>query len=85
MGVRIITGHEAGSTRELAVLFCSTDGRAFGPVFGVTHTPGRARDALDTAEAFLRWCDARGIDDVRRLEPAALEALAVEWSIAGSP
>ena len=47
MGVHIIEGHEPGSDRTMAVLFCSTSGIAFGPVF----------DDADDASRFLEWLD----------------------------
>ena len=58
MGCRIIVGHEQGSDREIAALFCSTSGTVFGPLF---------HEGEDQAEAFLSFLKASGVDDPRRL------------------
>lgn len=86
MGIRIIVGHEAGSKRACAVMFCSVDGRAFGPVFNATAYPdGSERDPHDTIEAFCAWLAARGVSDARKVSADTLDLLAAEWSLAGSP
>ncbi len=45
MGVRILVGREQGCENEQAVLFCSTTGWAFGPLF----------ESETEAEEFLEW------------------------------
>ena len=46
MGVRIIEGNRDGSTsQDVAVLYCSTTGVAFGPLF----------EDYDEAERFLKY------------------------------
>ena len=47
MGVRIAHDREA----DIAILYCSTTGVAFGPVFD----DGDDHDAVERVEAFLRW------------------------------
>lgn len=49
MGIRIIEGTEAGTDKPCAVLCCSVDGCAFGPVF----------DSADDAEDFLAFVAER--------------------------
>lgn len=70
MGVRIIVGSEQYGTESGAVLFDSTTGWAFGPVFA----------DLDRAEAFLAYVEAKGIDDVRKVDN--LVALVREFAAA---
>lgn len=56
MGCRIIVGHEAGSDHEIALLYCSTSGWAFGPVIGVDELGElRGQDAHDIAQAFCNF------------------------------
>lgn len=78
MGVRILM--DQGS--ELACLYCSTSGWAFGPTF----TGNQATDETpeECAERFLDWLAVRhGGDrrnaDPRRLEDRELEPLYYEW------
>lgn len=52
MGCRIIRGKEDGTENEVAVLFDSVTGTAFGPVF---------RPA-SLAEVYLHWEQSRGVD-----------------------
>ncbi len=47
MGCRILSDHDS----QQAALYCSTSDWAFGPVF----TGDREHDAVERAEAFLRW------------------------------
>ena len=82
MGCRIIEGKEAGTDVPCAVLFCSTSGIAFGPLF----------DDHDEAQDFLEWLakqtnvDARNLTDKRlhayifRFRKEALDAEAREAS-----
>lgn len=79
MGVRVLVGTEADARgRKEALLYCSTTGWGFGPLFseGEDGTP-----ALDRAYAFLKWLivDPRGLKDAE-LERTYLEWLAVERS-----
>ena len=60
MSVRIL--HD--SDQDVAVLFCSTTDWAFGPVI----TDGDDHDAVERAEAFLRWL----VIDPRMLDEAIL-------------
>lgn len=81
MGQRIIIGHEQGSEHEVAVLFDSVTGWAFGPVFD-------ERDGIageDRLEAFLDWLEgAAGTTDLRSMKESEVEALVARWrSVAG--
>ncbi len=58
MGCRILEGEN----QEGAVLYCSTTGWAFGPLF---------EDRLD-AESFLDWLSARETRDPRNLKDSEL-------------
>lgn len=71
MGIRIFEGREAGAEREGAVLFCSTTGIAFGPIFN-DH---------DAAEDFLSWVRVHrpGIE-LRDCTPGIILRLRDEWS-----
>jgi hypothetical protein len=55
MGCRIIVGREQGSDREVAVLFCSTTGIAFGPVFAEDSL--NCNDPENEAERFIKWLE----------------------------
>ncbi len=58
MGCRIIEGFEGGcADTTVAVLFCSTTGWAFGPLF----------EDLEDAQSFLDWLSAREDRDPRNL------------------
>lgn len=63
MGVRIIEG------KEIAALYDSTSGVAFGPIF-------QGLDAHDQAVHFLDWTDGTA----HRLSPRALGIVHKEWS-----
>jgi hypothetical protein len=67
MSVRIL--HDEAD--EQAVLYCSTTGWAFGPVFGASDD----KDARERAEAFLRWL----VTDARELSDSALANRYGEW------
>lgn len=67
MGVRIL--HDARA--DEAVLFCSTSGWAFGPVF--SEHEGHSAD--ERAESFLRWL----VIDPRSLDQTDLERKHSEW------
>ncbi len=64
MSVRILHGDRAAE-HELAVLYCSTDMVAFGPVF----------DSAEHAEDFLLWLSY----DARTYAPPVLLARYDEW------
>lgn len=65
MGCRIFVGHECGSDREQAYLWCSTTERCFGPAF----------ESEEDADAFLEWCER----DPRRYTEAELERQISVW------
>lgn len=50
MGIRICEGKEAGTEREMAVLFDSVTGWAFGPRF----------KSADEADSFVGFCTSQG-------------------------
>lgn len=52
MGCRIMVGTEQGTDREMAVLFDSVTGTAFGPTFG----------SVEEAEAYVKWLASVAID-----------------------
>lgn len=91
MSIRILIGTEAGSTtgtpHDHAMLFDSSSGVAFGPVFRASAAPdGSERDAHDTAEAFCAWLLQRtGGRDARALGSGALSSAYVAWREAGCP
>jgi hypothetical protein len=77
MGQRIIVGKEQGSDREVAVLFDSTSGWAFGPVI---EEDDQGHSAEDQLEAFLAWLeDAAGGTDLRCMADAQVEQLMARW------
>ena len=67
MGVRIL--HDTNDL--LAALYCSTSEVAFGPLF---HDDDN-HDAVDRAEAFLRWLKR----EPRRMTDAELMTAYSEW------
>jgi hypothetical protein len=67
MSVRIL--HDEAD--EQAVLYCSTTGWAFGPVFGASDD----KDARERAEAFLRWL----VVDARDPSEKELERRYSDW------
>lgn len=76
MGVRILIGKERGTGPEIACLFCSTAGLAFGPII-------RDRDGYDAetiANLFLEWYpgDPR-LSSQTELEEKYGEFLRTEW------
>jgi hypothetical protein len=72
MGCRIMVGREQGCEYgEMAVLFCSTTGVAFGPTF----EDGDEHDAGERAEAFCRWLQV----DARRFTEVELQGKYSEW------
>lgn len=74
---------------DIAIMYCSTTDRAFGPVFGKDDD----HDARERVEAFFRWMDqtdtwhgyekaysVRAIDrDPRQLTDAGLESAYSDW------
>lgn len=76
MGVRILVGNEQGSRLEIACLFDSVTGWAFGPVFQQGED-GYAPE--DLAELFLAWLRENDHGDPRQLAPGILEDLYNRW------
>jgi hypothetical protein len=94
MGVRILYDER----QDLACLYCSTSGWAFGPVVGPyeldRHDPDHQTDPVEILEQFLRWL--READyvprrediilgwsgDPRELTPAGLERAWGEFLVA---
>jgi hypothetical protein len=79
-GVRILVGHEQGDfgyEREIACLFDSVTGWAFGPVFS-RGEDGESPE--DRAEAFLEWLAANDMRDARVIPAGELEKLYADWS-----
>jgi hypothetical protein len=83
MGVRILVGHEEGEygyESEIASLFDSVTGWAFGPVF---HRGEDGDSPGDLAQAFLDWlaeqADNNGRDP-RQIPPDELEKLYGRWT-----
>jgi hypothetical protein len=76
VGVKILsdvaTAYAMAEPGSLAVLYCSTTDRAFGPVF---YGEG-AYDAHERAEAFCRWLGPR---DPRQMTDTELAAVYAEW------
>ena len=70
MGCRILHDHD----QDLAALYCSTTGVAFGPVFGDSDVDPFP-DAYERAEAFLRWLPM----DPRVLDDGTLQLKYSEW------
>jgi len=68
MGLRHIEG-KTSSGSKLVVMYCSTSGWAFGPIFETVHK----------LEAFKKYGFEQGTKDLRELSPAALETLHIEW------
>lgn len=60
MGCRIMVGNEEGTEREMAVMFDSVTGWAFGPTFS----------SGEVCEAYMRWLASAGTDP-RELTDAA--------------
>lgn len=56
-------------TSQKAALYCSTTGRAFGPVF----------DGAYQASSFLRWLEARDDRDPREIPADELDQLKDEF------
>jgi hypothetical protein len=82
MGVRILIGHEQGGDilSEQAVLFDSTTGWTFGPVFSAED----GTSAEDHAVAFFSWFSKMNgtlheCSDIRQLSPRELEELYGTW------
>lgn len=69
MGTRTMVGHEAGSDKPLAVLFCSTTMIAFGRVI---------HGDVDDMQAFLDWYEPQW-GDPRRADVATLVERQGEW------
>jgi hypothetical protein len=81
MSTRILIGHEQGDhgfNTELACLFDSVTGWAFGPLF---HTGENGEAAEDRAQAFLDWLAENDADgrDPRIIPPGELEKLYGRW------
>ena len=86
MGVRILVGHEEGDygyERQIACMFDSVTGWAFGPIF---HRGQDGESPEDLAQAFLDWllqmddgCDAR------QIPPGELEKLHARWATEVAP
>lgn len=68
MGVRILEGEYDGHTAA-AVMICSTTDTAFGPLF----------EDAEQVESFLRFLEAQGTSDPRKLTPAQLEDAHDRW------
>ena len=64
------------TVQRKSVMYCSTSGRAFGPLFD-------DRDAID----FLRWYDLRADapGDIRSLNDNTLDIWVSEWQIELDP
>lgn len=91
MGVHILHDTKA----EIAALYCSTSGVAFGPLFhDGDDSAGRYHDADERAEAFLRWLgktdrwwgyererllDGSSRRDPRQLTDAGLQKAYSDW------
>ena len=79
MGVRILVGHAQGDhgvASEIACLFDSVTGRAFGPIF----ERGEDGDSPEErAEAFLTWVRDTGRGDVRVIPFLELTRLYDLW------
>lgn len=80
MSVRIIVGSEQGTIPEVAVLFDSVTGTAFGPVFAEDGEGSAAAHA----QAFLDWLgEADGLGggpvDARSLAPNELMERYATW------
>lgn len=69
MGTRTLVGHEAGSDKPLAVLFCSTTMIAFGRVIHGDE---------DDMQAFLDWYEPQW-GAPRRADVATLVERQGEW------
>lgn len=69
MGVRIL--HDPTTDSENTVLYCSTSGWAFGPVF----------DSVTDADSFLEFCDLVMHMDPRLIDatPGRLESVYGRW------
>lgn len=78
MAVRILHAPTHGQ----AVLYCSTTGWAFGPVFEAEDDEPY-RSANHMAEAFVTWLGPAR--DPRQLSPSELEVMYTEWIKAGAP
>lgn len=70
MGIRILSGTRIneGDGTTGAVLYCSTSGLAFGPLFTDD----------DEAEAFLDWCVPK-YGDPRSMPPQEVADALVDW------
>lgn len=81
MGVRILVGHEQGDhgyESEVACLFDSVTGWAFGPIF---HRGEHGDSPEDLAEGFLRWLEQMtGGRDARTILALELEELYDRWA-----
>lgn len=90
MGVRILYDRQ----NEMACLYCSTSGFAFGPTFLDGDKEQEYKDADERAEAFCRWLDSpacdwqsldrhklidRGNHDPRVLTDSGLETAYGQW------
>jgi hypothetical protein len=79
MGVRILVGHEQGDSgyeSEIACLFDSVTGVAFGPVF---HRGEDGESPEDLAQAFQDWVTETEGVDIRQKTPGDLERLYGQW------
>jgi hypothetical protein len=72
VSVRIIIGFETGDSREVAVLYDSVTGIAFGPVFEEGED---GESSEDRALRFLEWLDL----DARSYAPDEVMSLYREW------
>jgi hypothetical protein len=80
MSTRILVGHEQGDhgyAREIACLFDSVTGWAFGPVF---HRGEDGDAPEDRAQAFVDWLAEGGFGDPRGIPSGELERLYGRWA-----
>ncbi len=60
------------ATENVAAMFCSTDGRAFGPTF----------DSGAELDDFLEWAAEHEDNDLRTLSEHDLNAIIMQWRAA---
>jgi hypothetical protein len=80
MSTRILVGHEQGDhgyEREIACMFDSVTGWAFGPVF---HRGEDGDAPEDRAQAFMDWLVEEDGRDPRVIQDGELEHLYAHWA-----